>query len=89
MADCFYFCGDNLKPKLFLVQKTPSVDLQERYSANDKANSILRTLIAFHGKDNLWLHVSDYVYSEEAKELSFEDIYNLYQATKWANSFKE
>lgn len=68
-----------------LVQKINSVYITDNYSANAKINSVMRTLIALHGYKHIWTHVSDYIDSEEGRWLSADELWNLYQSTKWVS----
>ena len=64
------------------VQRTPSLELST-YSMNMKINSVLRTLIALNGKEQLWTAVVNYVQHEGGvDQLTQEEIWELYQLTK-------
>ena len=73
--------------KLF-YQKVKSEDLEDMYSMNQKVNSVIRTLVALHGTEELFKRVYDFTATDEAKELSSEEVYELYRAAKWAQLFK-
>lgn len=72
-----------------LIQRINSEKLQCRYSANHRVNSIVRTLVAFHGHEQVFGYVSEYIRNGEANNLAAEEIWELYQAAKWAQYFKE
>lgn len=59
------------------------------FSVNPKINSILRTLTALYGRNGLWNAVAKYVVSDSGKTLSDIEIWELYQATKFAIHFEE
>lgn len=65
------------------VQKVKSEHIRNVYSINPKVNSIIRTLIALNGTQKLWPAVSDFVYTTEGQEMTFEEIQQLYQTTKY------
>jgi hypothetical protein len=65
------------------IQILRSEYLNQTYSQNAKINSILRTLVALNGKSGLWTAVSEYVSTPEAACLSADEIWELYQTTKW------
>lgn len=66
-----------------MFQRTPSHKLLDIYSVNPKVNSIIRTLIALHGKTKLWDAVTSYVLTKDANELTHTETWELYQAAKW------
>lgn len=72
-----------------MIQRLKSESLQPRYSVDEKVNSIIRTLVAFYGHSAIFSHVSDYIRSLEAKDLTAEQTWELYQAAKWAQYFKD
>lgn len=72
-----------------LFQRLPSSKLQARYSVNPKVNSVLRTLAAMHGHSKLFSHVSEYLRTEGTLHFTPEETFELYQAAKWAQYFKD
>ena len=65
------------------TQLTPTSQLKI-YSSNPKVNSVLRTLIAFHGYTHIFTHVQEFLNTKEGKELSDSESWELFQAAKWA-----
>lgn len=54
------------------------------YSVNTRVNSVVRTLVALNGYDNLTKHAFFFLLSDEGKEFSTEDTFELYQSVKFA-----
>jgi hypothetical protein len=66
----------------------PGFDHTERYSANDKINSIVRTLVALYGKENLLRMVTEFTFKPEGQALNADECYELFQAVKWATRWE-
>lgn len=71
------------------TQVIRSEKLAALYSINPKVNSLVRTLVALNGYDNLTKHAFFFFMSPDGADFTSDEIYETYQAIKFAEVCSE